>query len=257
LTKSSIKYNAGMRAIAKLLLNSLWGYLAMNNDRVSHKMINDRAQWFKFVNDDTIKITNVDFSNMNMLHVIYKNVDEKRTTSNKTNVVVAAFITSQARLKLYDELYKLGNRVLYCDTDSIIFVCNTDKQGIEYMPKIGEFLGELTSELDDDDYIAEFVSAGPKNYSYKTMKGKTKCTIKGFTLNYITDLSLNFEKIKDIVLNDRTAKVPVTTLKISRTIDYRVKSNYIEKNYGFVYDKRILQSDLTTLPFGYIHNNII
>jgi hypothetical protein len=75
-------------------------------------------------------------------------------------------------------------------------------------------------------------------------------------LNYITDLSLNFEKIKDIVLNDRTAKYPVTTLKISRTLDYRVKSNYIEKNYGFVYDKRILQSDLTTLPFGYVQNNI-
>ena len=75
-------------------------------------------------------------------------------------------------------------------------------------------------------------------------------------MNYITDLSLNFEKIKDIVLNDRTAKVPVTTLKISRTLDYRVKFNYIEKNYGFVYDKRILQSDLTTLPFGYVQNNI-
>ena len=74
-------------------------------------------------------------------------------------------------------------------------------------------------------------------------------------MNYITDLSLNFEKIKDIVLNDRTAKCPVTTLKISRTLDYRVKSNYIEKNYGFVYDKRILQTDLTTLPFGYIQNN--
>ena len=38
------------------------------------------------------------------------------------------------------------------------------------MPKIGEFLGDLTSELDDDDYIVEFVSAGPKNYSFKTMK---------------------------------------------------------------------------------------
>ena len=74
-------------------------------------------------------------------------------------------------------------------------------------------------------------------------------------MNYITDLSLNFEKIKDIVLNDRTAKCPVTTLKISRTLDYRVKSNYIEKNYGFVYDKRILQTDLTTLPFGFVQNN--
>jgi hypothetical protein len=88
----------------KVVPNGANRYLSMNNDKVSHKMITDRAQWFKFVNDDTLKITNVDFSNMNMLHVIYKHVDEKRPTSNKTNVVVAAFITSQARLKLYDEL---------------------------------------------------------------------------------------------------------------------------------------------------------
>ena len=43
-----------------------------------------------------------------------------------TNVVIAAFTTSQARLKLYEELYKLSDRILYCDTDSIIFV---EKEG--------------------------------------------------------------------------------------------------------------------------------
>ena len=119
--------------------------------------------------------------------------------------MLASFITAQARLKLYNELDKLGDRVLYCDTDSIIFICNLNDPD-EYRPLIGEFLGELTNELDDDEYIVEYVSAGPKNYSFRTNKGVIKCTIKGFTLNYITSLKLDFEQIKHIVQSNQSEK---------------------------------------------------
>ena len=37
-----------------------------------------------------------------------------------SNVIVAAFVTAQARLKLYGILEKLNEPVLYFDTDSII-----------------------------------------------------------------------------------------------------------------------------------------
>jgi hypothetical protein len=58
--------------------------------------------------------------------------------------------------------------------------------GVNFFRELkGEYLGDLTDEIDpkDGNYIVEFVSAGPKNYAYKTDKGVTKCTIKGFTLN--------------------------------------------------------------------------
>ena len=32
----------------------------------------------------------------------------------------------------------------------------------------GDYLGELTNELDDEDHIATFVSGGQKNYAYQT-----------------------------------------------------------------------------------------
>ena len=39
-----------------------------------------------------------------------------------TNVVIAAFVTCYARLKLLKLLTKLGKRVLYYDTNYVIFV---------------------------------------------------------------------------------------------------------------------------------------
>ncbi|GBN97164.1 hypothetical protein AVEN_10442-1 [Araneus ventricosus] len=41
-----------------------------------------------------------------------------------TNIFLAAFTTAWARLKLYSEMDKLGDAVLYHDTDSIIYASN-------------------------------------------------------------------------------------------------------------------------------------
>jgi len=251
LDKNNISYNAGIRSISKLILNSLWGYLAMKQNKTSTKIINNPTDWFKMVIDSQYNIKNINIQK-NHLVVEYNIDDNLYKENNKTNVALASFITAQGRLKLYDEIDKLGQRVLYFDTDSIIYYRNIDKE--EYEPKLGEYLGDLTDEIDpkDGNYIVEFVSAGPKNYAYKTDKGVTKCTIKGFTLNYITSLTLDFEKIKDIVQNNQTEKVLVEQYQFKRTKTYQVTSKPIDKKYGFVYDKRILNQNLTTIPYGYI-----
>lgn len=41
----------------------------------------------------------------------------------------------------------------------------------------------MTNELDESDYIIEFVSGGTKNYGYVTKKGKVVCKVRGFSLN--------------------------------------------------------------------------
>ena len=64
------------------------------------------------------------FPNENVAIVYYDEKKEMHWGSNQTNVVIAAFVTCQARLKLYSELIKLGKRVLYFDTDSIIYKKN-------------------------------------------------------------------------------------------------------------------------------------
>ena len=47
-------------------------------------------------------------------------------------------------------------------------------------------------------------------------------------------------------------KIQVDQLKfVKNKKDWKIKTNIEKKNYGFVYDKRALFEDLTTLPFGF------
>ena len=57
-----------------------------------------------------------------LIAVHYENTEEFVETSENTNVVIAAFTTANARLKLYGVLEQLDHRVLYFDTYSIICV---------------------------------------------------------------------------------------------------------------------------------------
>jgi len=185
-----------------------------------------------------------------VLTVYYTLKDEIHEGSNQVNVAIAAFVTCHARLKLYSELELIGDRVLYFDTDSIIFISNNK----DYEPKTGNFLGELTNEIDkkDGNYIEEIICPGPKNYQYKLDSGKQKCVIKGFSLNCSTSLSLNFDSIKNIVFHNREKKIQVEQLKFSRDKNnWSVQTNIINKLYSFVYDKRVVCENFDTIPYGY------
>jgi hypothetical protein len=109
-------------------------------------------------------------------------------------VIIAAFVTAQARLELFNEMLILSVRVLYVDTDSIIYKRSLDL----YTPKLGDFLGEFTNEIDPnrDDHIVEFVSAGSKNYSYNLDTGITHSKVKGFSLNFSASKKIDFNRIK-------------------------------------------------------------
>ena len=47
-------------------------------------------------------------------------LDDFLETSGRIIVVISAYTTTQARLKLYTYLEKLGERTLYADTDSVL-----------------------------------------------------------------------------------------------------------------------------------------
>ena len=56
------------------------------------------------------------------------------------NVAVASYVTTQARLQLYDYLRELCESVFYCDTDSVIYIQNVNEPT---SVKTGEYLGDL------------------------------------------------------------------------------------------------------------------
>lgn len=118
-----------------------------------------------------------------MVRINWINQSQFIEETGRTNVVIAAYTTTQARLQLYKYLENLGDRALYCDTDSIIF---SSKPG-DWRPITGDYLGDLTDETPNNN-IDVFVSGGPKNYGYKLKNpdrdgNRTCCKIRGITLN--------------------------------------------------------------------------
>ena len=100
-----------------------------------------------------------------------------------SNVYIASFITSYARVKLYkDALLPLGDKVLYMDTDSVIYVSPSGEPLIP-IDETGE-LGLCTNEGKASDPFVEFVSSGPKSYGIRSRSGYNIIKSKGFYLNY-------------------------------------------------------------------------
>lgn len=122
---------------------------------------------------------------------------------------------------------------------------------------ISNHVGDYTNELDQGDFITHFVSAGSKNYAYKTSRGAGECKVRGFTLSYNAAKKINYNAIEDIVLND-PQKTIVTTVPDQIFRDkhnYKIYSRDMQKHYSMVNDKRIYLPDHTSLPYGYYHED--
>ncbi|CAG2244982.1 unnamed protein product [Mytilus edulis] len=234
-----------------IFFSSFWGKFGQRLNLPKTTYVKDAATYFDILTSDGQEVKDVSFVSEEMVRLQWINNEKFVEESGKTNVVIAAYTTAQARLQLYKYLENLGDRSLYCDTDSIIF---SSKPG-DWRPMTGDYLGDLTDELPNNN-IEVFVSGGPKNYAFKLTKpdkagNQTCCKIRGITLNYKNSLELNFEIVKEMV-KGRMKSITVTDeYKIRRN----VKSSDIitcveEKDYRIVFDKRVLKDNYTTVPYG-------
>jgi hypothetical protein len=121
LDKEKIQYNAGMRAVLKLLLNSFWGKFGEQENKIMYKIVSEMSEWISLISDEQIKVVRADYTNDKYLQVYYKNNTEITETASKTNVALASFVTCYGRLKLFSEIKQLGQRLIYCDTVFIFF----------------------------------------------------------------------------------------------------------------------------------------
>ena len=138
--------------------------------------------------DDKLDNLNIQLINNDMAQMTYNFKDQFADNSKNTNIYIACFTTSHARLMSYDKLDYLQERVLYFDTDSIIYSDDETKH-IE----TGDMLGNLTDEL-SGNAITHFVSTGPKSYRVKYGNNEQKSAIKGFTLNHENSSLRNLEQ---------------------------------------------------------------
>ena len=251
-----IEKNPGLRTLAKMMLNSMWGKFGQRLNKTQVQEFNDPQAFHRFLDTDTLDVRHVSVINDQLVEVHYQYQDEDIPVSPKLNIFVAAFTTCWARLRLYAALEPLGQRVLYYDTDSIIFLQDEGQPN----PVLGDYLGDFTSELDNDDYILEFVSAGPKNYGYQTHKGHVECKVRGFHLNSEGKSQLNYNVMRQNVLDEiqkpqkqpRQTQVVKTHQIVRDPKHYQIYTFPEYKQYQLVYDKRVVDPQtFLTYPYGY------
>ena len=239
-----------------MMLNSMWGKFGQRLNKTQVREFDDLEEFHKFLDSDAVDVRNVAVINDQLVEVHYEHKEEDIPVSPNLNIFVACFTTCWARLRLYEALELLGDRVLYFDTDSVIYL----EQPGQPNPVLGDYLADFTSELDGDDYILEFVSGGPKNYGYRTKKGKVECKVRGFRLNSEGKAQLNYEVMRKNVLDElreplqkpRTSQVIKSHQIVWDPITYQVFTFPDYKSYQVVYDKRVIHpSMLKTYPYGY------
>ncbi|XP_078030208.1 uncharacterized protein LOC144458258 [Epinephelus lanceolatus] len=128
LDADKIQPNTAKRQVAKLCLNSLWGKFARRSNLNQTVLVREPEEFFSYMFSEKHKVKYFFFLNETTALIQWCHGNLYIAPPNKTdNVFIAAFTTAYGRLKLYDYLQQMQNRVLYLDTDSLCRKRGRDK----------------------------------------------------------------------------------------------------------------------------------
>lgn len=253
LDPDNMSYNPGMRGVAKFNLNSLWGKFAQNEFHSKTEYVTEPEDYYKLIYSDTLEVQQIILLNDGqMAQVTYSELKESVKPLAYGNVVLASCVTSHARLRLYDMLDRLQERVLYHDTDSVIY--QTMNQDDAEIPT-GSSLGQWEDECKDpsSDWLIEFVSIGPKSYAYRTHAGKEVVKCKGITMDMSTKKKIHIQRMKEMVMHQSECEEITYPRRITRDkVLKHLRTEPVTKCVQLVYTKRQRRADsVETLPYGY------
>jgi hypothetical protein len=190
---------------AKIMINSAWGKHAQRPIMPEASIFNftdDMEKVYNFFQNLTSRVyTFKDATVLDGDKVMYRYQKDGSTANPDLHggyLPAALFVPAYGRMQLWEQLYKLGKRVLMCDTDSIVYV----KDPTLYNIPQGDMLGEWEVEKIDSKNggIRTFVGLGPKTYGLKTWNGPTQVKAKGLSLNLATSKAVNFDSMEAMVL---------------------------------------------------------
>jgi hypothetical protein len=198
----------------KLLMNSLYGKFGENPhksrlsvDTVKHRTVAEFEENIKKFRDEKglfkrgYPVHRSEYGTTVVNHWDMTEEDKERGLG-KSNVVIAAFITAQGRIRLNRALMRFGESILYHDTDSFIFVdennVNLEEEFPEYRVDPDCDLGLLKDELEGAQ-MTSFIGLAAKTYCYKTTdtNGKVDVCIKmkGITRNSAVSEAVNYDTL--------------------------------------------------------------
>uniref|UniRef100_A0AC35F337 DNA-directed DNA polymerase n=1 Tax=Panagrolaimus sp. PS1159 TaxID=55785 RepID=A0AC35F337_9BILA len=225
-----------------------------NPGKRSIKITKTPAEFHSIMSDPTLDI--IDFVHLNETtdRITVKTKEEFRKESSTTCLPVACFVTSIARLKLYEYLEQV-KQPLYVDTDSICYVIGKNDKPLNE----GKYLGQMSREYSDKK-ILEFVCGGPKNYALllEAQDGTISAELKvrGFPLTYSATQLLTYENLKNHILakfrdgkNPETIDIPYSNIKRNKKAELLNVDNV--KKWRASFKKGVATPDLFVLPWGY------
>jgi hypothetical protein len=244
--------NPAKRTWSKSQVTNLWGKMSQRT-RGKTAYLDTPAEYFDLLLSDKDTVTSVQFVNKNMLEVHYETDTDFQKPHSFGNVVIAAFVTAYGRIELYNHIKHLGNRLLYVDTDSLVFIGDGPPIGNGLLGELGD---EIYSSHKVKDSIQTWCGTRAKSYAYSLVLNPhiEVCKVKGITLNYDTSKKINLKAIKEILHNPRHDDVTVTTKNcIRRDMQTKkIRSETITKTFRVTCDKRVRKGELfITLPYGH------
>jgi hypothetical protein len=185
--KSKAEGNPAMAQAYKIIINSgygFWGLRTKDRDGVIICEPNSH-EYMNYLNTD--KLVSIREQGDYVLCRIKKDLDVC-----DFNVSIAAAISSYARSKLHNmltEIRKVGGKIFYCDTDSVI--CNININDYPNIKKKfqwdgnGEELGSLKNEC--DEYIEKIVKKEHPEFSKEQFKKEMKLLLEKENGNFYFD----------------------------------------------------------------------
>jgi len=259
--------NPARKTAAKTGLNSGWG-------KHAQRPIMTQTAIIDYQDSNDTKESDILFGNiMNNVSTLHSalQIDEKRFMYSYKNdealpnfrnsyLPAACFVPAYGRLQLWEQLNKLGDRVLMYDTDSVVYIY---KPG-EYNIQESKIWGEWEAEDISKSGITGFVGLGPKSYAMKCKDSKQNIVkLKGISQKRATDKLLNYDTMKQMVLNNLSTK-ETQELKIPQTIfDYKFnKGIYVKQiqkilSFDFLKQKGLLGANMFLYPRGYYGKDFI
>ncbi|XP_028653646.2 uncharacterized protein LOC114648659 [Erpetoichthys calabaricus] len=239
LETDNIKMNQGSYKVSSLLLDSLWEEFGSSAVNFRSSIVTMSQELDKHIFSKYLRVLNVNFFNETTAYVQWHY--DSDTKKFPTNIFLASFASAYVHLELYSVLENLQDRCLYFDTDTIVFVSRPGS----WEPPLSTKLGSFSSRIKNEDHIIEFVSANHKTYGYKTFKGEAYMKVKGFAFEHASSDQVNLASIIDLVKTDVFKLGPDN----KNTNQNMVKG--VQPDFNIVFDKRVLNSDHFTLPYGY------
>ena len=163
LNEENMERNEGLRFISKILLNSFWCYLGMRENLPKTRYVNNYPDVVKYFTSNFSRVFDATLVEEDLMLLQYQMIDDAADIPRKSNAVLAAFTTAHARSILYQHISKVKNpqNVLYCDTDSIMYI-DEQVSGLDAHRDIpiGSYLGDMPDELPKTVTVDNFFLAG-------------------------------------------------------------------------------------------------